>query len=122
VAPGPVVHDPVAGTENVLFRRLGPALVVETLGPRRIVVGKEAAYRVVLRNMGDVPAGQAEVSVLVPAWADVAGATPSRGKIMLPSPSKSEDGLKWQVPGLRAGGSEELTLRLVPHESRAMEL
>jgi uncharacterized repeat protein (TIGR01451 family) len=109
-------------SENVLFRRLGPALVVETLGPRRIVVGKEAAYRVVLRNMGDVAAGQAEVTVTVPAWADVAGATPSRGKMLMPAPSKAEEGLKWQVPGLRAGGSEELTLKLVPRESRAMDL
>jgi uncharacterized repeat protein (TIGR01451 family) len=115
-------NEQTPGNENVLFRRLGPALVVETLGPRRIVVGKEAAYRVVLRNMGDVASGQAEVTIQVPEWADVAGATPTRGKMLLPAPSKSEDGMKWQVPGLRAGGSEELTLRLVPHESRALEL
>src|SRR5207248_4153086 len=37
--------DQIPSSENVLFRRLGPALAVETLGPRRIVVGKEAAYR-----------------------------------------------------------------------------
>ncbi len=123
VTPAPGARpDPIPGNENVLFRRLGPALVVETLGPRRIVVGKEAAYRVVLRNMGDVAAGQAEITVQVPTWADVAGATPTRGKMTLPASSRSEVGLKWQVPGLRAGGSEELTLRLVPHESRAMEL
>jgi len=114
-------HEPTP-VDNVLFRRLGPSLVVETLGPRRIVVGKEAVYRVVLRNLGDVAAGQAEVTVQIPPWADVAGVTPSRGKMHVPVPSRAEEGMQWHVPGLRPGGSEDLMLRLVPRESRALEL
>jgi uncharacterized repeat protein (TIGR01451 family) len=60
--------------------------------------------------------------VHTPAWADLRSATASKGKVQNPTPGKPEEGLKWQLPGLRAGGNEELVLKLIPRDSRPMDI
>ena len=54
-------------------------LNVQTLGPRRIVVGKEAVYEVTIQNSGEVAADDVVVFVGLPEWAGVAGAVASVG-------------------------------------------
>lgn len=109
-------------SEDVLTRRRGPGLVVETLGPRRIVVGKQAAYRIVLRNLGDVAASSGEVTVDVPSWADVSEVSPSRGTAESTKSSTEGARIRWTVPNLRAGGHEELVIKILPRESRPLAL
>ena len=38
----------------MLINRQSPQVAVETIGPRTIMIGKEAAYKVLLSNSGDV--------------------------------------------------------------------
>ena len=66
---------------SVLIDHKSPQLSVETIGPRKIAVGKEAAYEVLLQNSGEQAAEEVAVTVGLPDWADVAGASASTGEI-----------------------------------------
>ena len=65
----------------MLAARKGPVLSVETLGPRRIAVGKESTYEVSIVNSGEVAAEELVVFVSLPEWAEVAGAEASSGAV-----------------------------------------
>jgi uncharacterized repeat protein (TIGR01451 family) len=95
-----------------------PALSVETAGPRRIAVGKEGLYEVVVRNRGGGAAEQVVVSVEVPEWTEVTGLQVTSGTT---SPAKSAP-VRWQIPRLEAQGQEKLALRIVARQSRSFEL
>jgi uncharacterized repeat protein (TIGR01451 family) len=113
---------PQGGSEpGVLFARKGPILSVETLGPRRIVVGKEAAYEVTIQNSGEVAADDVTVFVGLPTWADIVNSTASAGEAR-PAPQGRSDPLHWVVGRIEAKGREKLTLKLVPRQSRPFEL
>ncbi len=73
--------DDAAQEPSVLIDHKSPLLSVETIGPRKIVVGKEAAYEVLLQNSGDVAAEEVTVTVGLPDWAEVAGASASSGEV-----------------------------------------
>ena len=113
--------EPSARAEDrVLISRKSPVLSVETLGPRRITVGKESTYEVIIRNAGAVAAEQLVVAVAIPAWAEVRSARATRGTA---AAAKDEaGGLRWQVGRLDGPGQETLTLRLIPRESRPFDL
>ncbi len=77
----PVLVEPNATVSNsdsdlgVLMSRKGPSLSVETLGPRRIAVGRESTYEVGIVNSGEVAGEDLIVFVSMPEWAEVAGAS-----------------------------------------------
>ena len=125
----PLVHTtepsgpmaPASG-DRVLFSRQSPVLGLETIGPRRIIVGKESVYEITLRNTGPVAAEQTAVLIDLPVWADVRGAEASTGST---SSSPVMDGtrqFRWQIGRLDAAAEERLMLRIVPLESRPFEL
>jgi uncharacterized repeat protein (TIGR01451 family) len=106
----------------MLMTRKGPVLSVETLGPRRISVGKESTYEVGMVNSGDVAADDMVVFVSLPEWAEVAGAEVSNGSAEA-NVSRPEPGiLQWRLGHLDAKGRERLTLRVVPRQSRPFDL
>ena len=128
-APQPAASRPTksatpapAARENLLITRKSPVLGVETLGSRKITVGKETTYQLTLSNSGDVAAEEVVVYVSLPAWADVQGADASVGAAQVGPPAEATRPLVWKVGQLPAGGREHLTLRLVPRESRAFDL
>ena len=95
---------------------------VETIGPRRIIVGKESAFEITVRNAGRVAADQTIVNIDLPVWTDVLGAEVSSGST---SSASSVDGTKefvWKVGKLAALDEEKLILRIVSHESRPFDL
>ncbi len=106
---------------GVLFRRSGPQLSVETVGPQRITIHRNAEYRLILRNSGDSAARDVKVMVNVPAWAGVVSASPTLGTSPLPAARKDEP-LVWTVPELTAQGQATLELTLLPKESHSLEL
>jgi uncharacterized repeat protein (TIGR01451 family) len=119
---GSVANRPGAsGYDSGVFTRQSPVLALETVGPRRVAVNKEASYEVVIRNSGEIAAEQVVVNVSIPAWVDVAGAETSVGKATTPS-SGAGGTLVWQLGRLEAKGREKLTLRLVPRQSRPFDL
>ena len=69
----------------MLFARKSPVLGVETIGPRRIAVGKEAIYEVRIQNAGQIAADDAAVFVELPGWADVHGSQVTAGTTDAPA-------------------------------------
>lgn len=108
---------------NLLFTRQSPILSVETTGPRRITVGKQSSYEVSIQNAGQVAAEQVVVTVDLPAWADTLGAEPSTGTTeSLNGSGDSPQQLRWMISRLEASGREKLVLKIVPRESRPLDL
>jgi uncharacterized repeat protein (TIGR01451 family) len=105
-----------------LISRRSPVLSVETVGPARITVGKESAYALTVRNDAQVAADQVTVSVRLPQWAEVTRTDPSKGSIGPGNADPGAQNLQWRVGRLDAAGSEKLTLRIVPRESRPIDL
>ena len=118
-APAPT-REP-APASNVLMTRKSPILGVETTGPRRIVVGKEAAYELTLRNSGEVAADEVTVFVSLPAWAEVVGASASVGEAKS-APRDRREPFQWALGHIDANGREKLLLKIVPRESKPFDL
>lgn len=118
----PAPASPAAAGDHLLMVRKSPVISVETLGPRKITVGKEAVYQLHLVNSGEVPADAVVVHVQLPAWADLSGAESSIGSAQYDQATEAARPLSWRVGTLPAGGRERLTLRLVPRESRPFDL
>jgi uncharacterized repeat protein (TIGR01451 family) len=112
---------PVASGE-VLFSRGGPVLSVDTLGPRTIIVGKEATYQVTMRNAGDVAAQDVVVQIKIPEWTEVVSAEATSGAAALPASLESGEPLVWTMSHIDRHSTESLTLRLVPRKSRLFDL
>ena len=106
---------------SVLINRKSPLLTVETIGPRKIVVGKEAAYEVLLQNSGEVAAEGVTVTVSLPDWAEVAGAAASTGEVR-PMEQDRHDPCRWTLGRIEARSKEKLALKIVPRQSKPFEL
>jgi uncharacterized repeat protein (TIGR01451 family) len=115
-------HAPLIEGEDLLFTRQSPILSVESMGPRRISVGKESTYAVIVRNSGRVAADQVVVIVTLPDWAEVLGTEVSRGGTANPAQGAAGAGLRWEVGQLKGGASEKLVLRIVPRRSQPFDL
>jgi uncharacterized repeat protein (TIGR01451 family) len=118
VAP-PKADPPPRG--DVLLARRSPNLSVETVGPRRIAVGKESKYEITMVNAGDVAAEELLVTVDLPAWAEVAGGEPSVGTTDTVAANAGRQ-FQWKLLRLDAKSRERLTLRIVPRESKPFDL
>ena len=114
------IADSASPSGNVLINRQSPQLSVETVGPRTILIGKEAAYKVVLKNSGDAAAQDVVVNVKIPEWTDLAGTQATYGTTRMPT--TEGETFQWRLPKLDAHGKEALTLRLVPRKGRAFDL
>lgn len=123
-APAVIDQAPAAATpndESVLFARKGPILSVETLGPRRISVGKESTYEVSLTNSGEVAAEDLIVFVTLPEWAEVVGADVSTGDAQEKA-GQPVGTVHWAIGHLDAKGRERLTLKIIPRQNRPFDL
>ena len=106
----------------MLINHKSPLLSVETIGPRKIVVGKEAAYEVLLQNSGDVAAEEVEVTVALPDWAEVAGASASNGEVRAIQPEHRDQPCRWTLGRIEAHSKEKLALKIIPRRSKPFEL
>ena len=107
---------------GVLMTRKGPVLGVETLGPRRISVGKESTYEVSMINSGEVAGEELVVFVSLPEWAEVVGAEVSSGVAQANATGQTAGTVQWKLGRLDAKGRERLTLKIVPRQSRPFDL
>ena len=112
----------VSSSGGSTFSAESAALSIETSGPRKIVVGKEGSYEVVLRNRSVVAAEQVVVSIDLPPWTEVAGAEATAGAVVpAQKPDKSRE-IRWQLTRLGPQRSEKLALRIVPREGKPFGL
>jgi uncharacterized repeat protein (TIGR01451 family) len=122
-------RDPFAATRsgatpepNVLVSGQAPSITTDIRGPRQVLVGREATFRVRLQNQGGVAAEGVVATVRIPSWADVLQTSVTSGSVQ-PSPNAASAGvLEWQLPRLESRSSETLDVRLVPRNSRPLEL
>ena len=112
---------PSQSDREALLVQKSPVLNVQTAGPRRITVGKPSAYEVRITNSGEVAADEVVVTVNLPAWAEVVAANGTVGSAGA-NPTDNSQPLQWAVGRLDSGGSEKLTLSIIPRESRPVDL
>ena len=67
-AEGEVGED---GSTPVLLRTKTPILSVETAGPKSLVIGKKSTFKITLSNRGEAAAGDVNVLIKIPPWAEV---------------------------------------------------
>ena len=104
---------------STLFTRTMPQVTISASGPRRLDVGQAAEFKLVVSNDGDQSANDLVVMVSMPESAELASTRPTSGSI---DRSPSGSALQWAIRKLAAGKHEELSLRIVPHDSTAMDL
>ncbi|MCS7303812.1 MAG: DUF11 domain-containing protein [Thermoguttaceae bacterium] len=109
-------------SETLLMAPQSPILSIQTHGPRRITVGKEAPYEVVIQNSGSVAANDLVVTVELPPWAEVLSAEASVGSTQAPRATEKASQFLWRIGRLEPRAQEKLVLRIVPKESRPFEL
>ena len=84
-----------------------PQLTIQKSAPKELQVGKPATFRVTVRNIGQVPAGQVEIRDLVPKGTRLIGTTPQaargpRGEIV------------WTLGTVRPGEESTVEMQLSP--------
>jgi uncharacterized repeat protein (TIGR01451 family) len=109
---------------SVLATNRAPVIASEMEGPKQIMIGRDACYHLLLHNEGGAPADDFVASIRIPYWADVVNTSATKGVVRLPSDSdrKTQGTIDWQIERLEPQAAETLTLHLVPHESRPLEL
>ena len=123
--PQVVVTPPTPAADlrpDVLSTHTSPELTIETLGPRKIAVGREARYRVMIRNRGGVEARDVIVVLDVPQHAEIAELHGTSGSSTSADEFATGKPLTWQIDSVPAKSQEELTLVLIPRRSEAFEL
>ena len=114
----PADHRTVGTVSGVLN---GPVLVVDTVGPESITLGKPGSYEIHLKNQGGREANAVRVTVAIPRWAEVVGYEASAGDTTATSDANGT-ALVWTLPVIGAGKTEKLSLQLIPRESQTIDL
>ena len=110
-------------TESVLFAQRSPLLRVETLGPRRIVVGKASTYKVRIQNLGEVGADSVVVRVRLPRGADVISSKSSAGNAQaVDGENGSSRHIEWEIDHIAGRSHEQLVVSLIPRDNREFDL
>lgn len=118
----PKAESSSSSQDNLIVRRSSPSISVETIGPRKISIGKQATYKLVLKNAGDMAAADVVVSIAVPEWAEIVDAKSTTGVTEPAAAGAESQGLQWKLGTLGAAGREELSLEVVPRKSQPFEL
>jgi len=109
---------------GLLFTSSQPVITSNIEGPQRIVVGREATYRVTVQNTGDVAARELTATIAAPAGAEVVDAVASNGTVDRGSADQTAPAteIKWSLYELPPRASQTLTLQLIPRSGREMQL
>lgn len=114
-------HRATTDTDVLMSQRL-PLIVSRVSGPRKIVIGREATYRVSIANRGDEAADQLVTQIDVPEWAEVVGSRSTTGMMDPPEAGPQGAAVRWRMPDLKPGAVEHLDLRIVARAGRPIEL
>ncbi len=110
------------GDPTVLLSNQTPTIRADIRGPKQILVGREAVYRVRLENQGATAADGIVATVRIPSWADVVGTAASQGSVQPSQNATTPTNLEWQLSRIEGRASETLDIQLVPREGRPLEL
>ncbi|TWT99716.1 Large cysteine-rich periplasmic protein OmcB precursor [Botrimarina colliarenosi] len=119
--PSAAAAKPEPVEDDLLLTQRMPVLVSKVAGPRTITVGREATYRVLLANRGDIAADQVVTQISVPDGAEVVGAQSADGVVDLTG--SAEPGVfTWRANRLAAGAVIKLDLQLIARTGEPIEL
>ena len=107
---------------NSLISKQGAVLNVETIGPRNIVVGKEAVFTIKIDNLSKVQADQVEIAVQLPDSVELINVRESRGTSRNAATASDDAHRLWEVGTLEGGASETLQLTIVPRRNQPIDL
>ncbi len=85
-----------------------PALAIEKIAPREIQVNQPAKFRIVVRNVGRVPASDVRVYDKIPAGTELISSNPQ------PDNKPGGDGLSWSLGDMPAGQEKSIEIELRP--------
>jgi uncharacterized repeat protein (TIGR01451 family) len=111
--------DPYTG---VLVSNQTPVIVTDIRGPKQILIDREAAYRIQLRNQGDIAAEGLVATIRIPSWAEVVDKSATQGMVAQSGNAAGTGHLEWQIARLEPQSAETLDIRLIPRASRPLEL
>ncbi|TWT29380.1 hypothetical protein KOR34_51920 [Posidoniimonas corsicana] len=123
-APAPVASTALGASRDadLLMSQRMPQIVSRVSGPKQIVIGREAVYRVTIANRGDETADQLATTVTVPEWAEVVGSRSTVGLVEPPATSAGATSVLWKMAELQPGRTQHLDLKLVARQGRPIEL
>ena len=110
------------GDPNVLASNQTPVLTADIRGPKQILVGREALYRIHLQNQSDIPAEGIVATIRVPSGAEVVNTSTTQGTVQPSQDPQSAGQLQWNISRLEHRAGETLEVHLIPRESRPLEL
>lgn len=119
ISPTTPAPTAAAADATVVHGASSPSISVETVGPRKISVGKQSTYKLVLKNTGAMSAQDVVVTIVVPDFAEVVDAKGTSGST---EPAASQDGMCWKLGTLAAQSKEELSIDIIPRKSQPFEL
>ena len=99
-----------------------PVLYAEAKGPQTIIVGRPATYVVELFSQNSHTAKDVSVLVNIPSWVEVEDNHSSIGTSRLIPDENGHSLVQWRIDRLRGDSTEQLKLKLVPRESRTIDL
>jgi uncharacterized repeat protein (TIGR01451 family) len=85
-----------------------PQLTIQKLAPKEIQVGRPTAFRVVVRNIGQIPACAVEVRDLVPKGTQLLGTKPQAGR-------GAQGEVVWSLGTIRPGEESAVEMQLMPN-------
>jgi uncharacterized repeat protein (TIGR01451 family) len=109
-----------AGGETLLSTKQ-PVIVSRVEGPRQILVGREATYRVILENTSDADARDLTAQVRVPEWAEVVDVISSSGTVER-ADVNGPGVLSWKLQDLTGRSAQSLAVRLIPRSGKPLNL
>ncbi|MGH7139316.1 MAG: hypothetical protein ACREHD_26525, partial [Pirellulales bacterium] len=109
-------HDDHAA---MLFTRTTPRITLRATGPKRLDVGQAAEFKLLVINEGDQAANDLVVMVSMPESAELTSARPTSGTV---DRAATGSALQWAIRKLASGKREELSVRIVPHDSAPIDL
>jgi len=117
----PIGEQTVVPGDTSLFRMTTPVIDIQTTGPTSLVLGKPGAFRIEIRNMGQVDARELTFNIELPQGVEV---TELRSSTGTPSKPQSANGssIQWDVPVLPVRGNGTLELHLLAKTTRPVEL
>ncbi|HTU27173.1 MAG TPA: CARDB domain-containing protein [Pirellulales bacterium] len=114
---------PAPASKDVLLSGRTPSLAIEATGPRKVMIGREAVFKVNLQNAGDIVAASVRVSIDIPAGAEIVDVQTTAGTNQ-PQPPNDAGGtpLEWEIPRLAGHAHETMTLKLIPRQNAPIDL
>jgi uncharacterized repeat protein (TIGR01451 family) len=110
------------GDPSVLVSNQNPILEADIRGPKQILVGREAVYRIRLTNHSDFAAEGVVATVTIPSGAEVVTTNATQGMVKQSQEAQAAGQLQWQLARMDKMAGETLEVRLVPRESKPLEL